>query len=93
LVDPSSNTAAVDLVITHTPFSGDSFTLMLPDKSTEEFDTEELRKWLKEHGAVNIDAVDRAIDHAWNFGRVTISIRNFVVPPSAVHSGPLDPKV
>jgi hypothetical protein len=40
--------------------SGDGF------GSTEELEPDELREWFKERGA-NMDVVEKAMDHVWNF--------------------------
>ena len=55
------------------------FTLELPDGSTEELDTEETYAWFKERGA-DMDAVDKALTHIWNFLKGGILIKNPKTP-------------
>jgi hypothetical protein len=61
------------VIITREPFS-DFYQLTTPvDGYTEELEVEEVREWFRQRGA-NADAVQEALDQAWNFARAEISI-------------------
>lgn len=62
------------VVVTREPWS-DFFLLTLPNGHTEELETDPCKTWFKERGA-NMDAVDKALDHCWNFSYVEIVINN-----------------
>jgi hypothetical protein len=64
---------ALHIIITHEIFA-DYFTLILDNGRTEELDPDECRAWFKDRGA-NEDAVEKALDHAWNFKRSEFYIR------------------
>lgn len=70
--------SAFHVIITHEIFS-DFFTLILDNGRTEELDAEETRAWFKDHGA-NVDAAEKALDHAWNFKRAEFYILNYKEP-------------
>lgn len=53
----------------------DWFTIQLPNGHSEELDPDDTRRWFRERGA-NMVLVERALDHAWNFGTVRITIAN-----------------
>jgi predicted NAD-dependent protein-ADP-ribosyltransferase YbiA (DUF1768 family) len=57
----------------------DFCTVVMPNGQTEEFDIEELRKWLKDRGAEPY-ATEKALDYLWNFGRVGIEIQKPKTP-------------
>jgi hypothetical protein len=65
---------ALHIVIKHEIFS-DFFHLVLDNGHTEELDPEESRLWFKQRGA-NMDAVEKALDHAWNFKLAEFYIAN-----------------
>lgn len=71
--------SALRVVVKREAFT-DFFVLSLPDGTSEELETDPCKAWFKERGA-NMDAVDKALDHCWNFYYVEIVIRN-----------PLDPR-
>lgn len=56
---------ALHVVIRREMFS-DFFQVYLSDKHTEELHYEEVREWFKLRGA-DMDALEKALDHAWNF--------------------------
>jgi hypothetical protein len=75
--------------ITHEPFLP-WFTLTLEDGSSEELEPEDTRTWFKERGA-NMDAVEKALDHAWNLTHSKFMILN---PKKPMLDNPnLDPKI
>lgn len=51
------------------------FVLTLPNGQTEELDVEQTRDWFKQRGA-NMDAMEKVLDHCWNFGRSEALIVN-----------------
>jgi hypothetical protein len=57
----------------------DYFTLTLPNGFTEELDPTETRDWFKKRNA-DMDVVERALDHAWNFYYSVVRIHNFREP-------------
>lgn len=63
---------ALHVVIKHEIFS-DFFTLRLDNGHTEELEPDEAREWFKARGA-KMDAVEKALDHAWNFKRAEFYI-------------------
>jgi hypothetical protein len=64
---------ALHVIIKHEIFS-DFFTLVLPNGHTEEVEPDEAREWFKLRGA-KMDAVEKALDHAWNFKRAEFYIQ------------------
>lgn len=56
---------ALHVVIKHEIFS-DFFMLILDNGHSEELEPEDARAWFKARGA-KTDAVEKALDHAWNF--------------------------
>jgi hypothetical protein len=68
------------VLVTREPFM-DYFTITLDNGYTEELDVEDCRRWFSERGA-NMDSVDKALDHCWNFQRAEININNPKEPPS-----------
>lgn len=63
---------ALHVIIKHEIYS-DFFTLVLTNGQSEELDPDETREWFKQRGA-NLDAVDKALDHAWNLKRAEFYI-------------------
>lgn len=65
------------------------FFLIVADNGfTDEFDLDETKAWFKTRGA-NMDAVEKALDHAWNFMRAEVEIENPKEPPrSAIPYAP-----
>jgi len=59
---------------------GEFFTLALDNGQTEELDPEETRTWFKVRGA-NMDAIEKVLDHVWNFQRAEVDIQNPKEPP------------
>lgn len=51
------------------------FTIRLASGHTEELEPDETRNWFKIRGA-NPDAVERMLDHVWNFGKSVATIVN-----------------
>ena len=70
--------------VTREPFS-DYFNITLATGHSEELETEETKQWFKDHGA-NMDVVDKALDHCWNFGSCEINIADFRLPRSKLHA-------
>jgi hypothetical protein len=57
------------------------FYLLTTDNGhTEEFDIDETRAWFKERGA-DMEVVQKALDHAWNFIRAEVDIEHPKEPP------------
>ncbi len=75
---------AVAILVTKEPFC-DWFTLTMPNGFTEELDAEQATQWFKERGA-NMPAIEKFLDHVWNFYKGVVEIQNFKEPKS------LDPK-
>jgi hypothetical protein len=69
----------IHVVVTREPFI-DFYTLALDDGTTEELEIEDCRQWFRERGA-NMDKVDKALDHCWNFHRAEMVIVNPKEPP------------
>jgi hypothetical protein len=67
------------VLVTREPFI-DYFTITLDNGHTEELDPEECRQWFKERGG-NMDIIEKALDHCWNFYRVEVNIQNPKEPP------------
>ena len=72
---PVPRKPAVHVLITREPFS-DFFVITLDNGQSEELEVEDCKKWFKDRGA-NMDAVDKAMDHCWNFYRSEVNINNF----------------
>lgn len=72
------------ILVTREPFS-DYYVLTLENGQTEELEVEEAKTWFREHGA-RMDAVDKAMDHCWNFYSVQITIADFRIPKSQTHA-------
>lgn len=66
-----------------------NFHLDQPD--TAELEPDEARKWLKDHGADNEEANEKALDECWNFYRAVAWIRNWK-EPAPVNPG-VDPQL
>lgn len=60
-------------VIINREIFADFFTLILDNGRTEELEPEETRAWFSGRGA-NMDAVEKCLDHAWNFKRAEFYI-------------------
>ena len=56
------------------------FVLTLSSGHTEELDVEATREWFRVRGA-NMDAMEKVLDHCWNFGRSEALIINPKEPP------------
>jgi hypothetical protein len=65
--------SALHVIIKHEIFS-DFFTLVQSNGHTEELEPDEAREWFKIRGA-KMDAVEKALDHAWNFKRAEFYIQ------------------
>lgn len=65
---------ALHIVIMHEIFT-EFFILLLDNGHTEELDHDDTRNWFKIRGA-NMDAADKALDHAWNFKKSEFYIAN-----------------
>jgi len=72
-------TESLHVLITREPFI-DFFVVTLDNGHTEELEPEECRAWFKERGA-NMDKIEKALDHVWNFYRVEVNINNPKEPP------------
>ena len=77
------------LLITRDPFS-DYFVFKFEDGSSDEFEPDEARQWLKEHGA-DPDKAEKVLDHVWNFWKAEVEIEN----PKFVRNklGPYSPDI
>jgi hypothetical protein len=62
----------LQVVIKHTPFV-DGFDVEYLGNS-EMMDHQELLDWFKAAGAKNLEKVNEAINHAWNFGMAQVVI-------------------
>jgi len=51
----------------------------LDNGHSEELETEETREWFKAHGG-DLDKIDKALDHCWNFQRAVITIKRPIEP-------------
>lgn len=71
------------ILVTREAFS-DYFVLTLPNGFSEELEFEETRQWFKDHGG-DMDAVEKCLDHVYNFRQAEITIRNFRVPHEFMH--------
>jgi hypothetical protein len=80
---------AMHVIIKHEIFT-DYFTLVQSNGYTEELEPEEVREWFKVRGA-KMDAVEKALDHAWNFKRAEFYISNPKEP--VVSRSSYDPKL
>lgn len=79
---PTGRSAHV--LVTREPFS-DFYSLSVDNGQSEELEIEEVREWFRQHGA-NMDAVEPALDHCWNFYSVVIVIGNFCIPKNVTHA-------
>ena len=82
----------VTILVTREPFT-DFFILHVPRGDavhTEELDVDDTLEWFRAHGADMI-AVDKALDHCWNFYKCAIEIENYREPP--VKDPALAPKI
>lgn len=68
------NPNALHVTIQHEIFS-DFFKVIQDNGHSEEMEPEDTRKWFQERGA-NMDAVEKALDHAWNFRIAEFYIQN-----------------
>lgn len=68
----------VHVLITREPFM-DFFKLTLDNGHWEELEVEDAMAWFQEHNA-NMDAVEKALDHCWNFRRSEVNINSFRLP-------------
>jgi hypothetical protein len=60
------------------PFE-DFYTLKF-DGQSEDLDPDQVREWFKKRGA-NADAVELAMDRAWNFYRADVVVKNPIPAP------------
>jgi hypothetical protein len=72
------------VLVTREPFS-DYFVIQLESGQSEELEPEEARTWFAEHGA-NMDAVEKCLDHVWNFRQASITITDFRLPKYKLHA-------
>lgn len=72
------NPNAMHVVILHEIYS-DFFKIIQDNNYSDELEPEDARKWFQERGA-NMDAVEKALDHAWNFRRAEFYIQNPKTP-------------
>ena len=75
---------AARVLVTREPFS-DFYSLSVDNGQSEELEIEDVREWFLQHGA-NMDVVQKALDHVWNFYSVEIVIGNFCIPKKADHA-------
>ncbi len=71
----------VVVLVTREPFC-DWFIIKLPNGYTEELEAEETQRWFKDHGA-NPIAIERFLDHVWNFRRGEVEIQCYKEPKTA----------
>jgi len=67
----------------------DYFCLELDNGHSEELEPEDARSWFRVRGA-DMEVVDKALDHCWNFYRSNVEISN---PRSPVSTSKLNPKL
>ncbi len=77
---------SLTVFITREPFT-DFFILHIPDGKggwhpQEELDVEDTVEWFRARGA-NMEALDKALDHVWNFNKGAFEIEHFHEPPVA----------
>ena len=80
--------SALRVKIHRTPFM-DFFDLRLDNGYTEEVHWEEVRGWFKDRGA-NMDALEKALDYAWNFQNAEFFILH---PKSPLPTKQTTPKI
>ena len=83
----NNNCLTVDLK--REPF-GLFFELTLEDGQSEELEPEDVRTWFKLRGA-DMDKLEKILDHVWNFGSATVTVKNPRRPPKS--QDPWAPKV
>lgn len=77
---------SLTVFITREPFT-DFFILHIPDGKggwhpQEELDVDDTVEWFRARGA-NMEALDKALDHVWNFNKGAFEIEHFHEPPVA----------
>lgn len=77
LKDLAGKTVRVTIIREH---GLDTFQLLLENGYTEELEPDEARKWFKDHGVTDDEAMEHALDMAWNFYRHRVKIDQFKVP-------------
>lgn len=68
------------VVILREPFI-EYFTIVLDNGHSEELEVEDCRQWFKDRGA-DMDKIEKALDHCWNFYRSEVLIHNPKEPPA-----------
>lgn len=74
--DPSVPGTPIKIRITRQPYD-DYFVLHFSRRGkdqSEELEPDDARKWFKDHGVKNSEAVERALDDAWNFYESIVNI-------------------
>lgn len=79
-VPPPAVLEPIHVVLTREPWI-EYFTITLDNGHSEELEVEDCRTWFKERGA-NMDTVEKALDHCWNFYRSEIMISTPKEPPA-----------
>lgn len=69
---PVDTTTGLTVSLSREPFL-DWFTITLSNGHTEELEADETREWFRARGA-NMDLVEKALDHTWNFCHCQITI-------------------
>lgn len=88
--DPRIIRNVLHVVVTRVMFD-DFFVLLLDNGHTEELEVEDAKQWFKDRGA-DMDVVDKALDHCWNFLRAEVNINNPREPtlPKMIHAPKID---
>ena len=79
-----STGASMTVDVSREAFS-DYFVIRLENGQSEELEPEEARQWFREHGA-NMDAVEKCLDHVYNFRQAVIVITDFRLPRYKLHA-------
>lgn len=77
MLPPNKEPNTLRVFVVREPFD-DIYTVVLDNGHTEEYEEDDLRAWLMEHGA-NEDLTSQTITQAWNFKCAIAVIKNPVV--------------
>jgi len=92
--DTKSTPDVLYVTITHEPFLPWFELKYDGDGKTEELDHQQVLEWFKQHGATDMEKVNDAVNHAFNFRVATLAIRRPQRPPPLQgEAGRLEPKI
>lgn len=74
IVSPTTTPQGLHVEIEREPFM-EWFTFKLSNGHTEDLEPDEARTWFRDRGA-NMEAVEKALDYAWNFYHAEVYIAN-----------------